>query len=399
MAIVYNSKNIEHAYYGEKKLNQIYLGSKLVWEDVPKFGDLYAWGDNYYGYLGQGDTDPRYSPTKVSSLSNIETIFRCSYSVYAKTTTPVLYGWGDNRTYQLGISGATEKTTPVLIDYGPNWKYISGAYYTTIGIKDDGTMYNWGYSSLQYDWGDGSGTEIQTPTQIGSASNWVQVGTGTHFAVALNSDGELYSWGVNDCGQLGLGSTTPTNTPTRVGSASDWKFITCGQESAYAINESGEMYSWGRNLGGQLGLNDTNNRNTPTRVGSATNWKYISSYSGNAYALNTDGELFGVGAFPALGLGEDYPSDPYGNVLTFTPISPSNRWKKVSANWASAIALRLDGTLWSWGRNSYGQLGLGETLYDTDVLVPTQIGEDSDWIDIEANFVDFSFGIKAAATP
>jgi hypothetical protein len=93
----------------------------------------------------------------------------------------------------------------------------------------------------------------------------------------------LFAFGYNNSGQLGLGDTTNRNTPTRVGSATNWASVACGFYHTIAINTSGELYACGYNNYGQLGLGDTTNRNTPTRVGSATNWASVTC--GGAYTL------------------------------------------------------------------------------------------------------------------
>ncbi len=140
-------------------------------------------------------------------------------------------------------------------------------------IEADG-LYAWGFHA-DGRLGLGSTTSRNTPTKVGSATNWASVAAGAEHTLAINSSGELYACGRNNIGQLGLGDTTSRNTPTKVGSATDWASVAAGASHTLAINTSGELYAWGHNYYGQLGLGDTTNRNTPTKVGSATDWQSV----------------------------------------------------------------------------------------------------------------------------
>ena len=275
MAIVYNNKQIQHAYYGDTPIHQIYLGDQLKWADA---GELYAFGRNDYGQLGVGDTTPRDTPVKVGEAADWVQVAGAGYHSLAINSSGQLYAWGRNANGQLGVGDTTNRNTPTRVGLASDWVYVACGGYQDYGhslaINSSGELYAWGYNSSGQ-LGLGDTAYRLTPTRVGVASDWVSVSGGGcviggepyfGYSLALNSSGELYTWGYNNRGQLGLGDTTGRDTPAKVGSATDWIYAVCGSEHSMASNSSGRLYTWGRNANGQLGLDDTTNRDVPTLV-------------------------------------------------------------------------------------------------------------------------------------
>ena len=108
------------------------------------------------------------------------------------------------------------------------------------------------------------------------------------MGVKLNAQtNALYAWGSNYGGQLGDGTNNDNNSPTRIGTATNWKSISAGYEHTVAINSSGELYAWGDNSSGQLGDGTATARLTPTRIGTATNWTSVAAGVFHNVALNS----------------------------------------------------------------------------------------------------------------
>lgn len=152
------------------------------------------------------------------------------------------------------------------------------------------------------------------------------------------------------------------------------------------------LYSWGRNNNGQLGLNNRTDYSSPKQVGSLTNWNEIATLSANSgLAVKTDGTLWSWGNnnLGQLGLGNttSYSSPRQVGSLT--------NWLKVSGGSYSSYAIKTDGTLWSWGNNSSGELGLGNT---NGYSSPKQIGALTNWSDVAGGQVYCAYAIKTDGT-
>lgn len=190
----------------------------------------------------------------------------------------------------------------------------------------------------------------------------------------IKTDGTLWATGRGSYGRLGLGDTENRNILSQVGSASDWISVSCGEKFAMAIKADGSLWSWGHNIYGQLGHGDTVQRNSPTQVGSGTDWAKISCGVGHAVAIKTDGTIWACGSnyYGELGQG----SGDRASHSTFVQVGVGDTWSFVSAGAFINHALKTDGTLWSWGHNLSGSLGLGDTALRHD---PTQVGSGTTW--------------------
>ena len=198
--------------------------------------------------------------------------------------TNYLFAWGYNVAGQLGLGDTTDRDVPTRVGTATDWvSMVSGGYHS-LAINSSGELFAWGaHSSGQLGLGDTTSRNV--PTQVGTATDWVSVVSGYQHSLAINSSGELFAWGYNEVGQLGLGDNTINrNVPTQVGTATDWVSVVGGVYHSLAINSSGELFAWGYNYDGQLGLGDnTINRNVPTQVGTATDW--VSVVGGYQHSL------------------------------------------------------------------------------------------------------------------
>jgi alpha-tubulin suppressor-like RCC1 family protein len=178
----------------------------------------------------------------------------------------------------------------------------------------------------------------------------------------------FFVWGNNKDGQLGQNNTTYQSSPVQVGSAGDWATASIGQGFVVAIKPNGTMWSWGNNNTSQLGLGVlTAYQSSPVQVGVGNTWSKVSCGKAFSMAIKTDGTLWGWGENDQGQLG-------LGNQTTRNSpiqVGAQTTWSEVRTGRQFTIALKNDGTLWAWGGNTYGQLGNNTSNLYTS---PIQIG-------------------------
>jgi alpha-tubulin suppressor-like RCC1 family protein len=361
-----------------------YLNSVVA---IKKDRTLWSWGSNNNGQLGLGDTVNRSSPVQVKLEK-----FSLSGNSFIKDNG-YLYGFGANGSGQIGDGSVVNKSSPVKIGLLNDWKLVkksmpSDSYPTisfSFAIKNNGTLWSWGRNG-NGQLGLGDTVNRSSPVQVGSLSDWLDVACGytreisTH-TISVKSDGTLWSWGSNGTGQLGLGNSIPRSSPVQITASSDFRSVSASGSFSFAIKNNGTLWSWGRNNNGQLGLGDTVSRSSPVQVGSLSDWldvacSAVDYYSAHTIAVKSDGTLWSWGSNGTgqLGLGDSTPrSSP-------VQIGLGNDWYSVSAGKNHSIAIKNNSTIWAWGWNFRGQLGNGQSGFDSvNISSPIQIGSYSDW--------------------
>ncbi len=320
---------------------------------------LWGWGYNALGRLGDGTTTSRLSPVTTAGGGTNWKQVACAYSgASAIKTDGTLWGWGSNLFGQLGDGTTSNRSSPVTVaGSGTNWKQVARGENHTAAIKTDGTLWAWGKNG-NGTVGDGTISHRSSPvTTAGGGTNWKQVEAGSNHTAAIKTDGTLWTWGSNIVGALGNGTTTARSSPgTTAGGGTNWKQVATGYYSSMAIKTDGTLWTWGNNDSGQLGDGTTTSRSSPgTTAGGGTNWKQVEAGEFNhTVAIKTDGTLWGWGLNGSGQLGDGATSNRSSPV---TVAGGGTNWKQVAAGSIYTAAIKTDGTLWTWGYNQYGQLG------------------------------------------
>ena len=355
--------------------------------------NLYVWGRNEHGQLGlnQAPSLAISSPTQVPGTwgennGMIETDRRLSARDYVLNirNDGSLWGWGLNNKGQLGQGNTANKSSPIQIGGGFDWASLGDLshYAVSCATKTDGTLWFWGDGDSKHQYG--AVVDRSSPTQV-PGTTWSASFTGYDNSGALKTDGTLWTWGTNGYGQLGHNSRTDTNDPTQVGSDTTWSSATGGYKYNFGLKTDGTLWAWGENDNGALGLNQTNpgtganSMSSPTQVPGTTWTQKISSGVTVTLAIKTDGTLWTWGKNEYGQLGQN-------NVTLYSsPVQiPGTNWDKVAVgNYYQMFGIKTDGTLWTWGDNRYGSLAINsEVKYSSPVQIPgtweTVIGAGTD---------------------
>lgn len=364
-------------------------GSVVSWKnvDVPVYRTQADMGDNYFGQIGVGTTSNSVIHVETSKFLANPTDPVAHYSVgetfHFIDTTGALWGCGSNGYGQVGDSTTIPLVYSVQIGTDTNWSKLMDQSYThTSGaIKTDGTLWMWG-DNYHGALGDGTTIPKSSPVQIGSLTNWSGVSFGDGFVSAVKTDGTMWNWGWDGYGQLGfgLGGFTNLSSPVQVGSDTNWRQSSCGYGHIVATKTDGTLWGCGYNSYGQIGnglISDTSNF---VQVGTDTNWVKVKAGRKFTVGLKTDHTIW---AWGSNGSGQLGPNGIFG-VNESSPIQIGvSEWSDVSAGASFVAATKTDGTLWAWGNNDRGQLG--------NSVVPVGINSDTPIL-IASSCVHFAAG-------
>lgn len=357
-----NGENFDRIFINDHQIIENFIGTRA-----------FAFGYNALGNLGDNSTTSRLSPVDLSGVgNNWRQLSGNGTSAAAVKMDGTLWTWGiaTNGVLGNGQTIASRSSPQTTIVGGTDWKEVSVSS-SSLGIagrfcaaiKLDGTLYTWGLNG-QGQLGAGNTTNRSSPVSVTTITNWLHVACGTDHALAVTASGQIYSWGLNSSGELGDGSTTPSRTSpdTIAGNTYDWIKVAAGGGSSAAIKNEGSLWCWGSNTLGILGDGSTSNKSSPVSVaGGGFNWEKVSISSSNTHcvATKTDGTLWTWGSNSLGQLGAGTTSDSRSSPGTVN--GGGTNWKDCAAGGNHSAGVKTDGTLWTWGGNAAGQLGDGAT--------------------------------------
>ncbi|WP_160139996.1 T9SS type A sorting domain-containing protein [Chryseobacterium sp. c4a] len=397
-------------------------------------GTVWAWGRNNYGQLGDGTNTGKLVPTQIGTATNWQSVDAGTLHSLALKTDGTLWSWGYNYSGQLGYGGSGYTSVPTQIGTTNDWKTISAGTYHSTAIKKNGTLWTWG-SNLSGQLGDGTTTNKNTPIQIGTETNWLNIGAGSSTTFANKTDGTLWIWGNPFHTQT---SGIDNTLPRQVNSSSDNMQMAVGESHILVKALDGSLKVYGSNMYGQLGNgmdgmnNDTStfisiecpsncspqiqlSVNDITSTTATLKWTTSTSVSnGYMYLYSTSplvGGIDGKTYSNKVDLTNLLSNTTYywwvatdcktsqgswipGGSFKTLPTTETGCWQSISGGNSHSVGIKKDGTLWAWGRNEYGQLGIG---YTDSQSTPKQIGSANSWKKASAGHYH-SAAIKADGT-
>lgn len=332
---------------------------------------VYIWGNNAYGELGNGGSANSISAVHIPSVSGITSVAARGRFTLALKNDSTVWAWGQNMQGQLG-NGTTNTpgvNTPGQVDSLTGIKAIGAGRSHSFAVKNDGTVWAWGennYAQL----GNGTNVNSYVPVQVSSLTNVTAVTGGDGFSLALKADSTVWSWGAlplfggGPSYALGIGNTTGqgSNIPVQVHGPGDVGFLTgivaiaAGYQHALALKSDGTVWAWGMNADGWLGDGTNTNRSFPVQVSSLSNIIAIDAGEEHSIFLRNDSTVWTCGKSNNGQLGNG--SSSTGSNVPVT-ISYYTGFTSIAAGESHCLALNGDGSLYTWGRNSNGQLGRG----------------------------------------
>ncbi len=267
-------------------------------------GNIWAYGNNRDGEYGNGNTTSN-NEKFIQVLNGIEyqKIVAGSNFSMAIDASGNLWAWGDNSSGQLGNGRITNELSPIQVKVGTKFKCIaaSAGYGGSLpshalAIDEAGSLWAWGdngYGQI----GNGTTTDQPTPVKIKSGTYFKAVAASWSHSLAIDVSGNLWAWGNNMNGQVGSGSTSyQIKTPVIIKSGTKFKYIAAGGGQSFAIDESDNLWAWGENDYSQLGDGTTNESRIPIQIMTGTKFKCISGGSIYTWAIDNTGNLFEWGS-------------------------------------------------------------------------------------------------------
>jgi alpha-tubulin suppressor-like RCC1 family protein len=290
------------------------------------------------------------------------------YVSYALTRDGRLYAWGANFHGQLANGTFTTNepygsSVPLLVSSpgGTGWSAVRVGLSHSLALANNGNLYSWGRSDAG-ELGTGHAmvtrSDVEVPKPAG-VTRWRAIAAGEEHSVAIGDNGQLYAWGDNFYGQLGNGDNFGRPAPTRVTlpeGVTHWTDVWAGGHCTFARGNDGKVYGWGRNREGELGIGTVNSEgpfdvSSPVTVllpAGVTGWKSIAVGRYHTLALDDQGRLYGWGSNEQGGLGYQITGIQSTPIPLAPPAGVSN-WRTLSASEGHNLAISGDGRLFSWG--------------------------------------------------
>ena len=320
-------------------------------------GTVWTAGDNSVGELGSGNFTSATTPVQALGLAGCVAVSSGYYHVLALKGNGSVWSWGYNNYGQLGSgNGGINYSIPAQVTGLSGIVAVAGGGFHSLALKNDGSVWSWGYNAVGQ-LGDWTSTDRAMPVQVqGLPTNIVAVAAGGYHSLALDSGGNLYGWGYNNEGELGLGHNVSMLNPQYI--TNGVAAIGAGQFHTLYVRTNGTVWATGANNLGQLGNNTTNTTLTPVQVSGLTNASSVAAGYNFSSALASNGVVWSWGDNSSKNLGV---TNTYSFSAVPVQVTLVTGIAGLASQGSHSVVVLTNGTVRGWGDNASGQLALGTT--------------------------------------
>ena len=346
-----------------------------IYED----GTVWAWGDNTFGQLGDGSTIERHTRVQVGGLHEVVSVATHAYSSLALRADGTVWswgaGWGEGG---LGNGTADDSSVPVQVRVDATTPLrdviaIAAGFFHNLALKADGTVWAWG-ANWDYQLGDPSGQDSYYAAQIFGSdgqplTNIVDIACGGYHGMALTRDGKIWVWGYNGEGELGIGSSDwAISQPRMITGLPNMSALSAGDEHSVVLDNDGNVWAWGKNWDGEVGNGQVSfSQSSPVKIAGLDHVTEVAAADVHSLCLKSDGTVWTWGLNNAGQLGIASQID---RSLVPVKVADISGVLKIAGGGEQSFAITADGAIWAWGDNFRGPLGNGTTH---DAFAPSKV--------------------------
>ena len=337
-------------------------------------GSCWGCGLNASGELGNNTNTSYSSPIAMVGAHSFIAVCSENQSTMALKADGSVWTCGLNSAGGLGDLSITSRSSPVLVVGSHSFIQITNGDSFKFGLKANGSAWGFGANSAGQ-LGQQNTTNYSSPVSVVGAHSFIQITAGSGFFCGLKADGSAWTCGNNFYGTLGNGSRTNSSSPVAVIGAHSFIQVCGGSNdpnSCYGLKSDGSIWAWGANPSGELGQQNTTSYSSPVQVVGSHSFVELNAGKSFVLAKKNDGSVWSWGLNSSGELGDNTRTNHSSPVLvvgnTFYALA-NNRRKSSPYFSAFSGALKIDGTFWLWGDNSFGQLAQqNRTSYSSPVV-------------------------------
>jgi alpha-tubulin suppressor-like RCC1 family protein len=357
-------------------------------------GTIEHWGI----FAGDGDQfDKKLSPAPLTLPGAVAQVSSSNDAQYALLTNGTVYAWGQGSDGELGDGKTVDsftKAEKVTFPAGVKIAFLPVdvmPFDSAFAVDTTGHVWAWGLNQGS-EFCQGAATKELTPVELSLTGVTTLAGASDH--ATYDSDGTVYSCGINTYGELGNGTTKSSKTPVKVSGldGADVTTLVASFGDTGALLDNGTYYDWGENNSGQVGNRTTTNAEVPVKVTLPATVRQAAqggslATNGQTIALLANGALYAWGSDSSYQLGDGKTANETSPELIAPPTGVT--YQTLASGGGTSYGITADGGVYAWGNNKAGEVGNGTT---TNAPVPVLVESGQSLISATADDVVTSPG-------